>query len=574
MDRLYQLLSGESFGARSAEVAAALSELARQGDVNQRGAVYTNASVVDAILQLVGYTQSADLPGMRVLEPAFGGGDFLFALVDRLLASYLARGGTPQRAAQDLGACVHAIELHLSTYGSTRKELERRLRAWGMSAPMAATLAGRWLFQDDFLLTDLKPGYDFVVGNPPYVRQERIPAALLQAYRGRYQTIYDRADLYVPFYERSLDLLAPRGVLGFVCSNRWVKNKYGAPLRAKVAAGFELQYYIDLNSIDAFQEQVFAYPSVTVIRRRQSFNAPSQTRVALSSKETPCAFPDLLRMLQRADECDNARVCQLEDVARGKDPWLLDRPKQLSLIRRLESTFPTLEASGCKVGIGVATGADSVYIGAYDRLAVEPDRKLPLVMASDLIAGEIRWGGKGVVNPFMADGSLAPLEDFPKLAGYVEANRDKIAGRHVAKKQPNRWYRTIDRIDPGLTKRPKLLIPDIKGAPTVVYDSGQYYPHHNLYVVVSETWDLLALQTLLRSSLALLFVAAYSVRMAGGCLRFQAQYLRRIRAPFWESIPDGLRKALVSVAASRDQDEIDHVVARLFGLSSQERALL
>jgi hypothetical protein len=67
------------------------------------------------------------------------------------------------------------------------------------------------------------------------VRQERIPGPLLEEYRRRYRTIYDRADLYVPFYERGLALLAEGGRLGFICANRWLKNKYGGPLR-KVAA--------------------------------------------------------------------------------------------------------------------------------------------------------------------------------------------------------------------------------------------------------------------------------------------------------------------------------------------------
>src|SRR3546814_1594882 len=71
------------------------------------------------------------------------------------------------------------------------------------------------MIRDDFLLCSLSAMFDFVVGNPPYVRQERIPASLLAEYRRRYRTLYDRADLYVLFYERGLDLLAPGGRLGF-----------------------------------------------------------------------------------------------------------------------------------------------------------------------------------------------------------------------------------------------------------------------------------------------------------------------------------------------------------------------
>ena len=97
---------------------------------------------------------------------------------------------------------------------------------------------GAWLRNDDFLLADIRSRFDFVVGNPPYIRQELIPDRLIAEYRSRYETIYDRADLYIPFIERSLKLLKDGGLLGFICADRWMKNKYGGPLRAMVARGY------------------------------------------------------------------------------------------------------------------------------------------------------------------------------------------------------------------------------------------------------------------------------------------------------------------------------------------------
>ena len=89
----------------------------------------------------------------------------------------------------------------------------------------AAAKVRRWLSQGDFLLAPLSGRFDFVVGNPPYVRQEMIPAPLLSEYHRRFRTLYDRADLYIPFIERSLSLLTKGGVLGFICSDRWMKNR-------------------------------------------------------------------------------------------------------------------------------------------------------------------------------------------------------------------------------------------------------------------------------------------------------------------------------------------------------------
>src|SRR3546814_16514862 len=91
--------------------------------------------------------------------------------------------------------------------------------------------------------------FDFVVGNPPYVRQERIPASLLAEYRRRYRTLYDRADLYVLFYERGLDLLAPGGRLGFLCANRWITNRYGGPCRSKSSDKILTRHFIELEGV-------------------------------------------------------------------------------------------------------------------------------------------------------------------------------------------------------------------------------------------------------------------------------------------------------------------------------------
>jgi len=267
-------------------------------------------------------------------------------------------------------------------------------------------------------------------------------------------------------------------------------------------------------------------------------------------------------------------VQELAQVARGAAPWLLEPPHRVALLRKLEERFPTIEEVGCKVGIGVATGADKAFIGDYDSLEVEPERKLPLVTTRDIAHGEVQWQGKGLVNPFDEEGRLVDLQRYPRLRAYLEARRELIAGRYCARRSPAQWYRTIDRIIPSLARTPKLLIPDIKGAAHVVFEQGMFYPHHNLYYVTSRTWDLRALQAVLCSSVARLFVAAYSTRMKGGYLRFQAQYIRRIRIPPWSEVPQALRRELAEAAQRRDLGACNQAVFKLFGLNPEEQAAL
>ena len=267
-------------------------------------------------------------------------------------------------------------------------------------------------------------------------------------------------------------------------------------------------------------------------------------------------------------------VKEVVDVAIGDAPWILESFDQLAVVRRLETDFPTLEEAGCRVGIGVATGSDQVYIGLFDALDVEPDRKLPLVMTRDINGGTVQWRGYGVVNPFRDDGGLVDLRQYPKLAAYLDRHEELVRNRNVARNNPHNWFRTIDRIYPELVRKPKLLIPDIKGAAHIVFEDGKFYPHHNLYFITSEDWDLRALRAVLLSGIARLFVSTYSTKMRGGFLRFQAQYLRRIRLPRWKDVPAILRTELLRVAESENVAERNAAVSGLYRLSPQERAAI
>lgn len=233
-----------------------------------------------------------------------------------------------------------------------------------------------------------------------------------------------------------------------------------------------------------------------------------------------------------------------------------------------------MEEVGCKVGIGVATGCDAVFIGSQEQLPIEEDRKLPLLTTDDIQTGQITWSGKVIVNPFDSHGTLLNLERYPRLQAYFLEHEELLKKRHVAKKNPRVWYRTIDKISEPLTYQPKLLIPDIKGTPHVVYDEGHYYPHHNLYVVTSSSWDLLALQALLRSSVAKFFVANYSVKMRGGYFRFQAQNIRRIHIPRFEQVSAMQRERLRQAAQQADVSGCDEVVFELYHITEAERRLL
>lgn len=547
------------------------ADFQQQNEILPRGAIYTRSEVVSFILDLVGYTDDRALYQMSVLEPSFGDGDFLKIVVKRLVKSWKKSKKTNKLDFNELINSIRAIEIDKNTFESTRFKLIEQLKSESFTANQAIQLVDSWLINEDFLLTPINQSFDFVVGNPPYVRQELIKNDLLAKYRSIYKTIYDRADIYVPFIERSLSLLSNSGELGFICADRWMKNKYGSQLRKFISDNYHLKIYIDMMDTDAFHTEVIAYPAITIIKK----GSGKFTRIAHQPEISEKVLAELSHLLLSENLLrDCTFVKEIAGIVNGHEPWLLESKDQTALIRRIENEFPLLEDAECKVGIGVATGADKIFISKDDEIDIESDRKIPLATTKDIISGEMRWQKQVVINPFEESGELVDLDKYPKLKKYLESNKEIISARHCAKKNPLNWYRTIDRITPSLLSKKKLLIPDIKGQAHIVYEDGNFYPHHNLYFVTSQNWDLHALQAVLMSSVTRLFIGMYSTKMKGGFLRFQAQYLRRIRLPLWENVCETLRTELIHAAKNRDLSACNQATFKLYKLSTEERSIL
>ena len=211
------------------------------------------------------------------------------------------------------------LEEAIFSFPSSNAYLRRGLGQSLKAKREAKDIASAWLIHGDFLRAEMPERFDYVVGNPPYVRQELIPAPLLNEYRRRFMTLYDRADLYIPFIERSLGLLSDNGQLCFICSDRWMKNKYGGPLRALVARHYQLRSHIDMVDADAFHSEVSAYPAITVIAKGETGPTRVAPRPALDVEH----LADLALALRSQASAPQLFV-ELGNVVDGSNPWILD----------------------------------------------------------------------------------------------------------------------------------------------------------------------------------------------------------------------------------------------------------
>lgn len=535
------------------------------------GAVFTRRWIVELILDLVGYRSDCDLACLRVIEPACGSGAFLGPMVERLIRSCELHG----RQIANADGAIRACDLQPANVAESRRLVVDLVTRAGCGLEESRFLAERWVAHEDFLLGDTEAKEaDLVVGNPPYIRLESVPAFRSEAYRRACTTMGGRSDVYVGFFEVGLNALRPGGALGFICADRWMRNQYGQRLRSMIATHFSVEAVIEMHDVDAFDEEVSAYPSVTILRRQPQGSAI----VATANRRFDEAAARRVRIW--ANRKEDVRLqdptfdaTRLPEWFDGSSSWPTGSPERLALVARLERDLPPLEDghTATRVGIGVATGADRVFV-VKDPAVVETDRLLPLAMGRDTHSGELDWSGHFLVNPWDGDtGALVSLADYPQLREYFETNAAALCKRNVADRRPQQWYRTIDRVNHTLTNKPKLLIPDIKAEIHPVLDQGHLYPHHNLYWVASDRWDPEALGGLLLSGVAQMFIECYAVKMRGGYLRFQAQYLRRIRVPRIDLLRITTARELRRAFAARDVDHATAAALDAYGIEELPR---
>jgi len=544
--------------------------LAAAGTQNY-GEVFTRRWVVEVLLDLTAYTADRDLGSLHLLEPSCGSGAFLGPAVERLIASALAIG-------RDLGSlrdAIRAYDLQAMRVAAARALCRSLLTSAGAPEAVALMLAENWVRCADFLLDDVDDrSADVAIGNPPYIRYDDLPDELAALYRRNWPTMRGRGDIYIGFIERSLQMLKPGGWVGFICADRWMRNQYGAGLRELVAERYAVEHIWTMHDADAFESQVSAYPAITVLGNHAQRSAVVADTTAEFGSSSAFALAKAVQDEAFADFADvGVKAHRLSRWFESGELWPTGSPSRLALIERQNGQFGPLHdpTTGTRVSIGVATGADRVYVTKNPDL-VEPDRILPLAMRRDLMSGTFAWQGNYLVNPWAEDGTLVSLDDYPRLASYLSGHPE-LRQRHVAKASPTSWHRTIDKVHASLTARPKLLLQDMKVHIHPVLEPGGCYPHHNLYYVVSDQWDMEVLGGILLSKVAQAFIEAYCVRMRGGTLRFQAQYLRQIRVPHPDQISVDLQDALRAAFRARDSNAATTAACAAYEVDPKEYEL-
>ena len=316
-----------------------------------------------------------------------------------------------------------------------------------------------------------------------------------------------------------------------------VKKPIWTKIRFQIATNYRIEKIINLEKADAFQETVLAYPAITLFSK--------------NSKNSALEYAD---------------ITSISSIQYKKTKTPTDENWDCIFANSdlISNSFTLIEEQGFKIGIGIATGADSIYISNSFNGKIENELLIPCINARNLSNNTFHWDNRFFLNPYDKNGKLIDLNKYPKAKHYFSQFKIKLSQRHKAKKDLTKWYGTIDKFNNDLQKMPKILLPDISGNSYIFTDNGNYYPQHNIYYVTGRTLrDLKVLAALLMSNSIRQQLESLTNHMNGGLARWQSQYLKKIRIPSIEKIKPSLSESILECYERQDLAGVNSIATEI-----------
>jgi hypothetical protein len=462
-----------------------------------------------------------ELAGIRLLDPACGSGAFLIEAFDQLHASYQASNDRLQelrghRSLFDLDRRIlehnlygvdlndEAIEIcRLSLWiktaqrGKTLAALDHPIRVGNSVVADPAVHPKAFDWQAVFPEVFSSGGFDVVVGNPPYVRQELL-SPIKPYLQSAYRAYHGMADLYVYFYELGLRVLKPGGLLSFVVTNKWMKAGYGEPLRRFFAEHAWIESVVDFGHAKQIFLEADVFPSIIVARRPTDRPKPQTARL--------CTIPrQQLRIddLSRQIEADGVEL-PLEQLR--EDGWQLEPYGVTQLLRRIAEVGVQLrEFTGKERYRGVTTGLNEAFLidTATKEQIVRDDPRSAEIIKPYLRGQDVgRWtpaySGEWMI--FARRG--IEIDRYPRVLRHLTAFRQQLEpkpdnwnGPDWPGRKPGnyKWYELQDPIEFYQEfERPKIYYQEIQFHPAYAFDDQGLYGNNKTSFIVTDDLYLLA----------------------------------------------------------------------------------
>ncbi|WP_120818664.1 class I SAM-dependent DNA methyltransferase [Helicobacter pylori] len=468
----------------------------------------------------------------------------------------------------------------LTSYKDLQDENERYANAleWRFEFPEVLDDEG------DFL------GFDCIIGNPPYIRQEQIKDLKLLLQK-QYPDFYNStADIYTYFFALSYQLLKEKGFNAFITSNKYARAKYGAKLRELLFKKTTIVSYMELNALKVFE-------SVAVDTSIMSFIKQEPPKDKESRFEYYEPTPD------DKNDLKSARPLSMRQNALSTESFIFADATLLDLRDKMESVGTLLKDWDIQINYGIKTGANEAFIIPTEKreeilnaCKTQEERKRterlikPILRGKDIKRYSYEWAGEWVINTHNGYTSalkskIPPIdiEKYPAIKTHLDSHWDTIATRSDQGDTPYHLRNCAYLED---FEKEKIVYPETSQGAYFIYENSGIFLEKTAFMIVSDAYNLKLLTALLNSKL----ITFYFKNFCGGCILGKSGYqynkhaLEKIPIPkitpqnqeLADKITDGA-KAILEVKekdpkanTQKLEKEIDALVYQLYNLTDEE----
>ena len=452
-------------------------------------------------------------------------------------------------------------------------------------------------------------GFDVVIGNPPYVRQEMI-GEFKEYFQKHYEVYHGSADLYTYFIEKAVSLLKKGGLFSYIVANKWMRANYGEPLRRWMKTQ-HIEEIIDFGDLPVF-ETATTYPCIIRICRGGPV-WPSKSgqphRVAPTFYTTDVKTLDFNDLQSYVKE-NRFKVLPSSLSDKG---WSLVDEKSQALLNKLHSSgTPLGKYVKEKIYRGVLTGLNKAFVideEIRQRLITEDPKSeeliKPFLLGRDIKRYEPLESNRHLI--FTRRG--IDIKQYPAIQKYLSSFKEQLMpkpkdwkGDAWKGRKPGsyKWYEIQDAIDYYREfESPKIIYAEIAMRGQFTVDTNRFYSETTSYIIPFDSKYLLGI---LNSTLITFIFSNISSEIRGGFYRWKRQYIYEIpirTIDFNNSSEKAVHDKLVSLvdrmlelhkkksslppSAEREKiereiaitdEKIDEIVYGLYGLTEEERKII
>ena len=324
-------------------------------------------------------------------------------------------------------------------------------------------------------------GFDAVIGNPPYVRQESLKEQK-RYFQNRYHVYHGVADLYTYFIEKGLNLLKPTGLFGMIVSNKWMRANYAGALRRMLIKEYQIEKIIDFGELPVFHG-VGTFPAIIIVQQHKENVHPFL--YAPIKELVPSHLEEYVVQLEYQVDLSNA------DPSKG---WALVLPATANLLKKIQEAGVALSTyCGNAVRRGVLTGFNKAFIidcETRERLVAEDPKSAeilkPLIIGDDVRRYNINFRERYLI--FTRRG--IDINCYPAIKAYLSRWQarltPKIRPSDKIGRKPGKykWYEIQDTVDYHADfEKPKIIFPDIGKESRFAFDRTGLFTTNTVYFI-------------------------------------------------------------------------------------------